>query len=421
MTRIAVYADWMGLEGPMRIGWLHGRQSASSEIFEFKYEDSALANTVIGATSLDPQIALFTGPQYPGRDRPQFGAFSDASPDRWGRLLMQRRLERAKRAGTAPAKASLHESDYLLGVHDSYRSGALRFKRDDAGPFLDDNKDFGAPPMVRLRELEAAARKLEQDGSTPAEIDDSLRILIAPGGSLGGARPKASVVDPNGGLWIAKFPSTRDEYDIGGWEMVIHTLGAACGLNFAEGDYKQLGNEHHTFLVRRFDRVGPEERLHFASAMTLTNHTDGDDCSTGVSYLELAEVLINQGANTDQDLRELWSRIVFNMLVSNTDDHLRNHGFLLEPGAGWILSPAYDVNPDPRGNGLKLNVSEADNAQDLDLARQVAPVFRIKSAEADKIIEDFVSIVCRWREVAERVGIKTSEHDRMENAFRLAM
>ncbi len=148
--------------------------------------------------------------------------------------------------------------------------------------------------MVRLRELEAAVRKLEQDGSTPAEIDDSLRILIAPGGSLGGARPKASVVDPDGGLWIAKFPSTRDEYDIGGWEMVIHTLGAACGLNFAEGDYKQLGNEHHTFLVRRFDRVGPEERLHFASAMTLTNHTDGDDCSTGVSYLELAEVLITR-------------------------------------------------------------------------------------------------------------------------------
>lgn len=275
--------------------------------------------------------------------------------------------------------------------------------------------------MVRLRELEAAVRNLEQDGSTPAEVDDALRILIAPGGSLGGARPKASVVDPQGELWIAKFPSTHDEYDIGGWEMVIHTLGAACGLNFAEGDHKNLGSEHHTFLVRRFDRAGPDERIHFASAMTLTNHADGDDCSTGVSYLELAEVLINQGANTDQDLRELWSRIVFNMLVSNTDDHLRNHGFLLAPGAGWILSPAYDINPDPHGNGLKLNVSEADNAQDLDLARQVAPVFRIKIAEANKIIEDFVSIVGRWREVAELVGVKSSEHDRMENAFRLAM
>ena len=421
MTRIAVYADWMGLEGAIRIGWLHGRPRGSSEIFEFEYEDSALADTVIGAISLDPQIALFGGSQYPEAGRTQFGVFSDASPDRWGRLLMQRRLERAKRTGTAAASTSLHESDYLLGVHDSYRSGALRFKRDDKSAFLDDSKDFGAPPMVRLRELEAAARTLEQDSSTPAEIDDSLRILIAPGGSLGGARPKASVVDPHGELWIAKFPSTRDEHDIGGWEMVIHTLGAACGLNFAEGDYKKLGNEHHTFLVRRFDRVGPEERIHFASAMTLTNHTDGDDHSTGVSYLELAEVLINQGANTDQDLRELWSRIVFNMLVSNPHDHLRNHGFLLEPGAGWLLSPAYDINPDPHGNGLKLNVSEADNAQDLDLARQVAPVFRIKPAEANKIIEDFVSIVGRWREVAERVGIKASEHDRMENAFRLAM
>lgn len=421
MTRIAVYADWMGLEEAMRIGWLHSRQRGNSEIFEFEYEESVLADTVIGATSLDPQIALFGGPQYPESGRAQFGVFSDASPDRWGRLLMQRRLERAKRAGTVPASASLRESDYLLGVHDSYRSGALRFKRDDNGPFLDDSKDFGAPPMVRLRELEAAARKLEYDGSTPAEIDDALRILIAPGGSLGGARPKASVVDPHGGLWIAKFPSMQDEYDMGGWEMVMHTLGAACGLNFAEGDHKKLGREHHTFLVRRFDRIEPEQRLHFASAMTLTNHTDGDDGSTGVSYLELAEVLIHQGANTDQDLRELWSRVVFNMLVSNTDDHLRNHGFLLEPGAGWLLSPAYDINPDPRGDGLKLNVSEADNAQDLDLARQVAPVFRIKAAAANKIIADFVNIVGRWRAVAELVGIKSSEHDRMENAFRLAM
>lgn len=419
MTRIAVYADWVGLEGATRIGWIHGRQSGRSEIFEFEYDDSALADSVIGTTSLDPQISLFSGPQYPG-GRTQFGVFSDASPDRWGRLLMQRRLERAKRAGTASASESLRESDYLLGVHDSYRSGALRFKRDDAGPFLDDSKDFGAPPMVRLRELEAAARKLEEDGSTPAEIDDSLRILIAPGGSLGGARPKASVVDPSGELWIAKFPSTRDEYDVGGWEMVIHTLGAACGLNFAEGEHKKLGSKHHTFLVRRFDRAGPAERLHFASAMTLTNHKDGDDYSTGVSYLELAEVLINQGANTDQDLRELWSRIVFNMLVSNTDDHLRNHGFLLEPGAGWVLSPAYDINPDPYGDGLKLNVSEADNAQDLDLARQVAPVFRIKAAEANKIIKEFIGIVGRWPAVAERVGIKSSEYERMENAFRLA-
>ena len=176
-------------------------------------------------------------------------------------------------------------------------------------------------------------------------------MLIAPGGSLGGTRPKANVVDPDGHLWIAKFPSVRDQHDVGAWEMVIHTLARGCGLRVTDSLSRRFANAHQTFLVKRFDRTGCGRRLHFASAMTLTGRQDGDDASTGASYLEIARVLIDHGAQTDIDLQELWSRIVFNLMVSNTDDHLRNHGFILVPGKGWRLSPAFDINPVPHAQG----------------------------------------------------------------------
>jgi len=247
-----------------------------------------------------------------------------------------------------------------------------------------------------------------------------LRMLIAPGGSLGGARPKASVVDPAGHLWIAKFPSVRDETNIGAWELVVQTLARSCGLRVPEGLARRFANRHHTFLVKRFDRTNAGRRLHFASAMTLTGHMDGDDASTGASYLEIARVLIDHGAQTDADLRELWSRIVFNVLVCNTDDHLRNHGFILVPGKGWRLSEAYDVNPVPESQALKLNISEADNALDLDLARSVAPYFRVGLKAANGIIERSQLVVKQWRKIADQLGIPAREQERMASAFHLA-
>jgi serine/threonine-protein kinase HipA len=277
-----------------------------------------------------------------------------------------------------------------LGVHDAYRVGALRFRRNDEGPFLEDQHDMAAPPFVKLRALEAASLALERDRDNVAsEADEWLRMLIAPGGSLGGAPPKASVVDPTGHLWIAKFPSVRDDHHVGAWEMVVHTLAKACGLEVPDALVRRFGSAHHTFLVKRFDRTAQGRRRHFASAMNLTGHQDGDDASTGASYLEIAQVLMTDGANTDADLRELWSRIVFNLLVSNTDDHLRNHGFLLVPGRGWGLSPAYDMNPVSHAHGLKLNISEADNAMDLELAQSVAPCFGVSVAQAEEIIWRF--------------------------------
>ena len=418
MTMIGVYADWEGIDGPLRLGWLHARKTRQTEKFEYEHDPLALQNRALSAIRIDPGINPFTGAQFPVEGRNMFGVFSDSCPDRWGRLLMKRRLERDIRDGLYDANTRLGESDYLLGVHDVFRAGALRYRLNDTGHFLDDQDAIAAPPFIELHALERASRELENDPDNRApEGREWLRMLIAPGGSLGGARPKASVADRNNHLWIAKFPSTRDTYDVGGWELVINALAKACGLRVASAVAKRYASDFHCFMVKRFDRTAAGGRLHFASAMTLTSRVDGDDASTGASYLELAEVLMRNGSNTDQDLQELWTRIVFNILVSNTDDHLRNHGFILEPGHGWRLSDAYDLNPTPMGDGLKLNITEHDNALDLELAREVAGFFRVNLGDADEIIADCISSVSHWRTVAQAVGFSQREQDYMAPAF----
>ncbi len=421
MTTIAAYIDWDGLPAPLRLGFLHARRGSGREVFEFEFDAAALAHPQIGDALLDPRLGQYLGPQHPRAGDEIFGLFADASPDRWGRMLMRRRHERDQRAGVVPKSARLAESDYLLGVHDSFRVGALRLRLDDFGDFLDNRHDVAAPPFVQVRELEAASLALERDeDNTAAAGNDWLRMLIAPGGSLGGARPKASVVDPDGQLWIAKFPSARDTQDVGAWEIVAHTLARACGIRVPASLAKRYGGPHHSFLVRRFDRTATGRRLHFASAMTLTGRRDGEDASTGASYLDLARVLIAHGAHAAADLRELWSRIVFHLLVSNADDHLRNHGFILEPGKGWRLSPAFDINPTPGAGGLKLNISESDNALDLELARAVAPIFRVKRPEVETTIATMRGIVAQWPKLATRLGIPAREREFMAPAFALA-
>ena len=418
---IAVYADWKGLPAPLRLGLLHAHRGARREVFEFAFDRTALAHSFLANLHLDARLGLFEGSQHPPQGTETFGVFADASPDRWGRLLMRRRLEREQRTGLVDRAVQLTEFDYLLGVHDNYRIGALRFRRDDTGDFIDNRNDVAAPPFVRLRELEVASLALERDEDNTAEQGDEwLRMLIAPGGSLGGARPKASVADPDGRLWIAKFPSVHDEHDMGAWELVAHTLASSCGIQVPQGMARRFASPHHTFLVKRFDRTAAGRRLHFASAMTLTGRSDGDDASTGASYLEIARALIDHGAQTAADLRELWTRIVFNLLISNTDDHLRNHGFILDPGHGWCLSGAYDMNPVPDAQGLKLNISEADNAMDLELARSVAPYFRLTKTQANEIIKRCKAVVAQWPKIANRLHLSIREQERMATAFRLA-
>jgi serine/threonine-protein kinase HipA len=415
---IEVYEHWSAGEVPKRIGTLRVRPGRTGELFDFTFDDDALTGKTLSKHALDPDLGLFAGPQFPKDGRSMFGVFKDSSPDRWGETLIRRRFDRDKRAGLVPRSARLGESDYLLGVHDMFRSGALRYKLIPDGPFLDDRDGSAAPPFVRLRELEAASRALEADPNDddPA-TDEWLRLLLAPGASLGGARPKATVADVDGHLWIAKFPSTKDRYDVGAWESVVAKLAERCGLRVPSSDARTFASNEHTFLVRRFDRHASGARIHFASAMTLTGHSDGAGASTGASYLEIAEVIMSQGAAPHEDLVELWSRIVFNVMVSNTDDHLRNHGLVLAPNAGWRLSPAFDMNPVPGSSGLCLNIDESDNALDLDLVRSVAPYFRINDDRARSIIDRFANVVRGWSEIAGALGITRREQGDMADAF----
>ena len=410
-----VWADWEGLSHPAKIGTLEATASRRKEIFAFEYDPAWLVSGQ--GRELDPRLAYFPGRQFPPSERANFGIFLDSAPDRWGRVLMDRReAQEARDAGRPERK--LRESDYLIGVDDAQRMGALRFRLTPDGPFLDD-RELASPPWTSLRELEQASLEIDRAGSEKkAEYRRWLKLLIAPGGSLGGARPKAGVLDPENQLWIAKFPSRQDSFDRGLWEQLLMQLAAEAGITVAPSLARKFNVRHHTFLTRRFDRAASGQRIHFASAMTLLGRNDGDDASTGVSYLHLAELLLRQGARPDQDLEELWRRIVFFMCVSNADDHLRNHGFL-QSERGWLLSPAYDMNPDPDADGLKLNVSETDNAQDLKLALEVAPFFRLKPERAHEVLNRVASAVRGWNKMARAMKISSCEQAIVAPAFRV--
>ena len=267
-----------------------------------------------------------------------------------------------------------------------------------------------------MRELEQASIAFENDAT---ELDEKwLRQLLAPGSSLGGARPKASVMAPDGSLWIAKFPSKHDEFDSGAWEMVVHDLGALCRLNVPEAKAIKFSKLGTTFLVRRFDRDG-EKRIHFSSAMTMLGKKDGANATDGSSYLELVSFLKANGAKTIRDTHELWRRIVFSMAVSNTDDHFRNHGFILSD-EGWELSPLYDVNPDIYGEYLSLNVDENESDIDFDLAVEAAPYYGIDEMQAKKEVAEIKSVIRNnWIDLAKKKGISRGEIERMNPAFRI--
>lgn len=410
---ILVYADWIELGEPTLMGTLLSTQMRGKEIFSFEYTTAWLQSD--HALALDPELQLFSGQQYLGEGKSNFGIFLDSSPDRWGRVLMDRREAVLARTEERRAR-TLFETDYLLGVFDGHRMGALRFKENEEGDFLNNNKEMATPPWSSIRELEEATLRLEEDNIDEALKIKWLNMLMAPGSSLGGARPKASVIDTKGQLWIAKFPSKDDKKDIGAWEMVVHELAVKAGLNVADAMTGKYYSKQHTFLTKRFDHNKKGERTHFASAMTLLGHTDGTNHQSGVSYLNMAEFIMQQGAKPDTDLEELWRRIVFYISVSNTDDHLRNHGFLLTP-MGWVLSPAYDINPVEAGTGLSLNINEVDNSLTLDLALEVAPYFRVSEKGANEIIKAVQKAVAQWNKVAKKVGISKGEREGMSNAF----
>jgi serine/threonine-protein kinase HipA len=414
---IYVYAHWQGMEQPLLMGVLFSERLKGNEVFSFEYHEEWLRNGP--SQLLDPNLQLYTGLHYSNEDQKNFGMFLDSSPDRWGRILMRRR-EAAMARRDRRTEQKLFETDYLLGVYDDHRMGGLRFKSDKNGPYINDNKEMASPPWASIRELEQISLRLEEeDAIEDPEYLNWLNMLIAPGASLGGARPKASITDTNGSIWIAKFPSRNDQGNIGGWEIVTYELAVAAGINMAESKAQKFYSDYHTFLTKRFDRTVRNERLHFASAMTMLGYSDGQDHADGASYLELVEFLMTHGARVNQDLEELWRRIVFSICVTNTDDHLRNHGFILSNN-GWLLSPAYDINPVETGIGLKLNISENDNSLDLDLAMDVSEYFRLRENRAAEILEDVKSAVRSWRSVATKYGISRSEQELKAIAFQRA-
>jgi len=410
-TQVLVFADWEALEGTTRLGTLKASIIRNKESFSFSYENDWLMSGI--AQQIDPELQLYAGEQYTSNDS-NFRVFLDSCPDRWGRVLMQRReavLARDEKRRPRP----LREIDYLLGVHDMYRMGALRFKKDSDGDFLDNNNELAAPPIASLKELEYAAQQIEQniDLDNP-EYRKWLNMLMSPGSSLGGARPKSCVVDENNELWLAKFPSGNDDYDVGAWEYVTHRLALDAGINMSPCQIHKFNSDHHTFLTKRFDRTATG-RLHFSSAMTQLEYFDGEE---GASYLELAEFLTVNGSNTQEDLAQLWRRIVFNIAVSNCDDHLRNHGFIYRD-QGWVLSPAYDINPVNTATGLHLNISEYDNSLDFDLAMEVIGYFQLAEDKALQIKEEIIDSVKKWSQVASSIGISRQEQQLMTPAFNI--
>ena len=407
--KIYVY-DNFNLETPVCMGKLFVNAIKGEEIYSFEYDDIWLKEYGL-TTSLDPEIMPFRGRQYP-TGKKIFGLFADASPDRWGRMLMNKR-ERliAEREGRKPRK--LFNSDFLLGVYDKTRMGGIRLKLDPEGPFLSDDDETAVPPWTSLRALEEAARQFENDDEASEKW---IEQLIRPGSSLGGARPKATVADTRGDLWIAKFPSKNDENDTGAWEMTVHELARQCGLNVPSAKLERFSKYGSTFLTKRFDRCG-SKRVHFASAMTVLGKEDGASASDGISYLDIAAFIKSGGASPSRDLKELWKRIVFSMAVSNTDDHLRNHGFIYSE-KGWILSPVFDVNPVPYGEQLSLNVDEYDNSISVNLAVSISEYFGIVKTDAEKMADEILKTVrCNWEKTAIKYGLSRGQIENMRPAF----
>lgn len=409
---IYVYAHWVGMPEPQLIGTLAAHFAKGKKAFSFEYDKQWLKSG--NQFLLDPDIQLYSGQQFPN-GKENFGVFLDSMPDTWGRTLMKRRV--AQQAKEKNEKApTLYDIDYLLGVYDESRMGALRFKTEIDGPFLDNNNETPTPPWSSVRELQQAANSFENDDNNE-DAKKWLAILMAPGSSLGGARPKANILDENKELWIAKFPSKNDTIDKAAWEYLVYLLAIKAGINMAPCRIEKIAGNYNTFFTKRFDREN-DGRIHFASAMTMTSNNEDTIRDNMASYLDLAEFISNYGANIEENLHQLWRRIIFNIAVSNTDDHLRNHGFILTD-EGWILSPAYDLNPSIDKDGLALNIDINNNALDFELAKEVGEYFRLNNEQMEAIIHEVLQSVSQWKKIAKEIGIPRSEQELMEKAFKL--
>lgn len=364
------------------------------------------------AFALDPDLSLDDAPFFPRPELGNFGIFMDSSPDRWGQTLMKRR-EALLAKDEKRTPRTLYAWDFLIGVQDFTRQGALRFRLEGTEEFLG-NEKMAAPPVTTLRELEAVAFQLSSRRINDLDaLRKWLAVLVAPGASLGGARPKANFTNSDGSLWIGKFPARDDERDVGAWEYVVHALAIKAAVDVPPATLLQLNNDFHTFCTQRFDRVGGTRRF-YASAMTLLRK----EHSEGTSYLELAQFIRSQGdaEHVEADLAQLFRRVVFNVAVGNRDDHLRNHGFLLGK-TGWQLAPAFDVNPNIDKAEHVLNLDDGDNRPSLETVLNTAEFYGLTYGSARKILEEVASAVDQWESIARKEHIAAADIDLTAGAF----
>lgn len=405
MQKLLVYADFDWLKEPALIGELSYESLRGGDSYGFSFDEEWLRRA--GELFLSADLNNYPGVQYTAAGCDIFGCFSDALPDRWGRTLLNRREQLLAQEEGRPLRR-LSSFDYLLGIDDYSRMGGFRFKERADADFINSTPTLRVPPLANIRDLEFAARQIEQS-EQQNELPDKKWIaqLIQPGSSLGGARPKASVIDTDGLLCVAKFPSRQDDNDAELWEHLSHMLAKRAGISVAETRVLQTSDRRHTLISQRFDRTKSGKRIHFASAMTLLGLHDGDNATNGHGYLDIVDFIIRYGADVDNNLRELYRRVAFNICIGNSDDHFRNHGFLLTP-KGWTLSPAYDLNP-TLSRHQSLLITATSNEADLSLLGDASEEYMLSRSVADNIILEVCDALKDWQTLASQLGVPKRE------------
>lgn len=415
MERLLVFADFDWLDKPELVGELCYEKLRGSESYAFRFDDNWLK--FHAGIKLSEDINNYPGLQYtqPGNDI--FGCFSDALPDRWGRTLLKRR-EQIQASEEKRAVRNLSSFDYLMGIDDFSRMGGFRLKRELDGDFINVSPSLKIPPQTELRQLVLASQEVEKSEENDVLPEKKwIAQLIQPGTSLGGARPKAGVLDDSGNLCIAKFPSRKDDYDTGLWEHFSHLLARKAGIYAAQT--KVLGGlgKYHTLLSKRFDRTDEGKRIHFASSMSLIGLRDGDNAQGGYGYLNIVDFILQSCCDVEKNLQELYRRVAFNICIGNSDDHFRNHGFLLTP-RGWTLSPAYDMNP-TLNEYQSLLINESSNKADIRTLLESCESYMIKKEVAENIIRQVQAAVAGWENLAVLLQIPAREVTMFKDRFKL--
>ncbi len=413
MTKIYVYADFNWLKKIELVGELSMQSIRGKESYSFEFSKDWLKN--YGSIQLSDDINNYTGIQYCQQNNEIFGCFADSLPDRWGRTLILRREQILAMEEKRPVRR-LTEFDFLTGIDDYTRIGGFRYKIDPTGEFINTSNKLQIPPITEIKELVRASNEIElSEEKNTLPQKKWLFQLIQPGTSLGGARPKATIIDENKHLYIAKFPSRNDLYDVGLWEHLSHLLAKESGLNCTESKVIKAGNKYHTLLSKRFDRTADNKRIHYASAMTMLGLKDGCNANTGNGYLDIVNYIIKNCCNVDYNLKELYRRVAFNISIGNSDDHFRNHGFLLTP-QGWTLSPAFDINPS-LSKEQSLLINSYTSKSDLNILLDSCEEYMLNHNTAKQIIEEVLKGISKWKLLANKINIPQSEQNIFKDRF----